>query len=148
MRLMQSVLAAFRPGSEPKGVIMGYVHPRQVRYYEVDQQGVVFNAWYLAWFDEAMSGFLRHKGLLSDMGDEGSCQLVRSEIDWRDGVRYGDDVTIRVEPGRIGTTSFVMHYTVLRGSDITCVAKIVYVSIHRDGSGKRPVPPLLRKALT
>jgi acyl-CoA thioester hydrolase len=33
-----------------------YTFPVVVPYYQVDQQGVVFNMWYLAWFDEAMSG--------------------------------------------------------------------------------------------
>ena len=33
-----------------------------VRYLEVDAQGVVFNSWYLAWFDEAMTAFLRTAG--------------------------------------------------------------------------------------
>ena len=32
--------------------------PVSVRYLEVDQQGVVFNMWYLAYFDDAMTAFL------------------------------------------------------------------------------------------
>ena len=37
--------------------------PVAVRYLEVDAQGVVFNAWYLAWFDEAMAAFFADRGL-------------------------------------------------------------------------------------
>lgn len=33
------------------------------RYGEVDQQGVVFNAHYLTWFDEACTAFLDHLGV-------------------------------------------------------------------------------------
>ena len=33
------------------------------RFAEVDQQGVVFNAHYLTWFDEARTGFLDHLGV-------------------------------------------------------------------------------------
>src|SRR5262245_36879195 len=97
-----------------EATVVGYIHPWQVRYYEADQQGVVFNAWYLAWFDEAMSGFLRHKRLDdARMREHGiDFQLVRSEIDWRGGVSYGDDVSIAVEPGRIGNTSFDVHFQV------------------------------------
>jgi acyl-CoA thioester hydrolase len=129
---------------------MAYVQPWQVRYYEADQQGVVFNAWYLAWFDEAFTNFLRYKGLsISELVNHGiDFQLVHSEIDWISGVRFGEDVSIAVEPGRIGTTSFDVHYTVLRDDVATCTAKIVYVSISSDGAGKQPVPALLRKALT
>lgn len=128
---------------------MAYIHQWHVRYYEVDQQNVVFNGWYLGWFDEALSGFLRHQGLsVAVMEEEGiDFQLVRSEIEWRAGVRYGDEISIAVEPLRIGTTSFDVGYSVLRGPEVTCTAKIVYVSIATDGSGKQPVPGPLRRAL-
>lgn len=76
------------------------------------------------------------------------CLNADSEIDWISGVGFGDDLSIAVEPGRIGTTSFDVHYTVLRDDVATCTAKIVYVSISSDGAGKQPVPALLRKALT
>ncbi|GAA3383824.1 acyl-CoA thioesterase [Cryptosporangium minutisporangium] len=127
-----------------------FVLPWRARYYEIDQQGVVFNAWYLAWFDEAMSAFLADRGLGGDaMVAAGfDVQLVRSEIDWRDGVRWGDSVEIVVRPGRIGTTSFDVHFCVRRDGRDTCTARIVYVSIASDGSGKTPVPSALRAVLT
>ena len=37
--------------------------PVQVRYMEVDAQNVVFNAWYLTYFDEAFTAFLQSRGL-------------------------------------------------------------------------------------
>jgi acyl-CoA thioester hydrolase len=125
------------------------VVPWRARYYEVDQQGVVFNSWYLAWFDEAMTIFLSHHGLdyaaLVSAGID--FQLVRSEIDWRAGVRWGEAVEIAVRPGRTGTTSFEVHYAVRRSGAEICTARIVYVSIARDGSGKIPVPDLLLAGL-
>jgi acyl-CoA thioester hydrolase len=41
--------------------VTSYRH--QVRYLEVDQQGVVFNMWYLGYFDEAMAAYLEDGGL-------------------------------------------------------------------------------------
>lgn len=124
--------------SQPTGE---FVIPWRARYYEVDQQGVVFNSWYLAWFDEAMSSFLAGRGLDSAvMAAEGlDFQLVRSEIDWRAGVRWGESVEVVVRPGRIGNTSFDVEFAVRRGGEETCTAKIVYVSVAPDGSGKTPV---------
>jgi acyl-CoA thioester hydrolase len=123
--------------------------PWRARYYEVDQQGVVFNSWYLAWFDEAMLIFLSRRGLdnaaLTAAGID--YQLVRSEIDWRTGVRFDEAVEIAVRPGRIGTTSFDVHFAVRRGGAETCAARIVYVAVARAGTGKIPVPDLLRAAL-
>ena len=40
-----------------------FSHPIVVRYHEMDMQGVVFNMWYLAYFDEAMSVFIEANDL-------------------------------------------------------------------------------------
>jgi acyl-CoA thioester hydrolase len=124
--------------------------PVTVRYLEVDAQGVVFNAWYLAWFDEAMAAFFAHGGLpYTAMRAAGyDVQLVRSEIDWTAGVGFGDRIEIAVSTGRIGRTSFALDFEVRRdGSAVTCAARTVYVVIATDGSGKREIPPLISAAL-
>ena len=96
---------------------MAFTMPVAVRYLEVDAQGVVFNAWYLAWFDEAMAAFLAHGGLpYASMVAAGfDVQLVRSEIDWKAGIGFGDQVEIAVSTARIGHTSFALDFEVRRG---------------------------------
>jgi len=124
--------------------------PVAVRYLEVDAQGVVFNSWYLAWFDEAMAAFLAHRGLpYASMMDAGyDVQLVRSEIDWTAGIGFRDRVGIAVSTARIGRTSFALDFEVRRNtSEVTCLARTVYVVIATDGSGKREIPPLIAAAL-
>jgi len=39
-----------------------FVHRVEVHFYEVDQVGVVFNAWYLAWCDDARLAYLASRG--------------------------------------------------------------------------------------
>lgn len=127
-----------------------FTMPVGVRYLEVDAQGVVFNAWYLAWFDEAMAAFLADRGLpYRSMMDAGyDVQLVRSEIDWTAGVGFGDRIEVAVSTARIGRTSFALDFQVLRnGSEVTCAARTAYVVIAADGSGKREIPPLIAAAL-
>jgi acyl-CoA thioester hydrolase len=128
---------------------MTFTHPVTVRYLEVDAQGVVFNAWYLAWFDDAMTAFLLHGGLpYRTMLNAGfDVQLVRSEIDWKAGVGFEDDVEIAVSTARIGRTSFALDFEVRRGAAVTCAARTVYVVIAADASGKREIPPLIADAL-
>jgi len=113
-----------------------FLFPVTVRYLEVDAQNVVFNAWYLAWFDEAMAAFLADRGLpYKQMLDAGhDVQLVRSEIDWRSGVGWGDDVVVAVSTARLGRTSFVLDFDVRRGEEAA-------------GSGRRETPPMLADAL-
>jgi acyl-CoA thioester hydrolase len=129
---------------------MTFSMPVTVRYLEVDAQGVVFNAWYLAWFDEALAAYLAHRGLpYPSMIDAGyDVQLVRSEIDWKAGIGFGDDVAIAVSTAGIGRTSFALDFQVRRGPvEVTCEARTIYVVIATDGSGKRAVPPLIAAAL-
>lgn len=126
-----------------------YTHPISVRYLEVDQQGVAFNMWYLAYFDDALTGFLEHNGVpyrvLTDAGLD--VQLVHSEIDWTGGVAWQDDVGVTVTCLSIGTTSFALAFDVLRSGASVATGRTVYVVIATDGSGKRRVPDFLRRAL-
>ena len=83
---------------------MTFTYRHTVRYLEVDAQNVVFNSWYLAWFDDAMSAFLEHGGLpYKEMLAAGyDVQLVRTEIDWRAGVGFQDvlDIAVVDRPAR------------------------------------------------
>ena len=128
---------------------MTFTLARTVRYWEVDAQGVVFNSWYLAWFDDAMTEFLEHGGLTyKDMLAAGyDVQLVRSEIDWRSGVGFQDAVEVAVSTARLGRTSFALDFEVRRGGAVTCAGRTVYVVVAADGSGKCAIPPLIRAAL-
>lgn len=120
-----------------------------VRYIEIDQQGVVFNAWYLMYFDEAMTAFLSHRGLSYDALRTGGhdVMLVHSEIDWRDGLRWGDRAAIDVSCARAGRTSFALDFRARRGEDVVVEAQTVYAVVATDGSGARTIPRPLRQAL-
>lgn len=126
-----------------------FVLPVNVRYLEVDAQGVVFNMWYLAYFDDALTAFLGHHGLSYGalMAAGYDVQLVHAEIDWRGGVRWQDDVGVAVRLARQGTTSFALAYEVRRSGEPVVSAEVVYVCVATDGSGKRALPALLRRGL-
>lgn len=126
-----------------------YTHPIAVRYLEVDQQGVVFNMWYLAYFDDAMTGFLAARGVPYEamMARGYDVQLVNSDITWRKGVGWGDDVGVAVSTSRLGSTSFVLDFSVRVAGEECVTGRTVYVVIATDGSGKRTIPSFLREAL-
>lgn len=132
--------------------------PITPRYAEVDQQGVVFNGHYLTWFDEACTGFLDHldvtyPGLIASGYD---IQVVHSEIDFKGPVRWRDAVRVEVHCETIGSTSFTLSFGVLRGTDdgtaieqqVAVQGHNVYVVVSTDDWAKRPIPPVLREALT
>jgi acyl-CoA thioester hydrolase len=105
--------------------------------------------WYFAWFDEAMARFLGEAGYpyLTMIADGLDVQLVHTEADWREGVRYGESVTVDVVTDKIGSTSFTLSFTVRVGAQVRSTARTVYVVVATDGSGKQPVPPKLLAAL-
>lgn len=130
--------------------------PITPRYAEVDQQGVVFNGHYLTWFDEACTGFLDHldvtyPGLIASGYD---IQVVHSEIDFSAPVRWRDTVGVEVHCERIGSTSFTLGFNVMRSKDGESERQTavrghnVYVVVSTEDWAKRPIPALLREALT
>lgn len=132
------------------------VYRHRVRYFEADQQGVVFNMWYLGYFDEAMTQHLADGGLdYTDMTAAGfDVQLVRSEIEWQAPLRWPGDVEVVVTTEATGTTSFTLAFDVSAVPGTTGAAgatvargRTVYVVISADGSGKQPIPLALAAAL-
>jgi acyl-CoA thioester hydrolase len=127
--------------------------PLTPRYMEVDQQGVVFNGWYLTWFDEAMTAWLDHRGIdYAGMIAQGlDVQNVHAELDYRKGVRWREQVHVAVSLARVGTKSFTLHFQVRRGAADrreACVdGAVVYALVAIDGSGARAIPDRLREAL-
>ena len=126
------------------------------RYAEIDQQGVVFNGHYLTWFDEACTALLdevavSYPELISSGVD---FQVVHSEIDYLNSVRWRDAVRVQAHCDHVGTTSFAVAFTVLRcAQDTEGVEQVavrgrnVYVVVSTEDWTKRPLPERLRAAL-
>jgi acyl-CoA thioester hydrolase len=127
-----------------------FVHPIDVRYLEVDMQGVVFNMWYLAYIDDAMSAFLGAGGAsypeLIAAGYD--VQVVHAELDWRAGLRWGEPAGVAVRPVELGRTSFRLSFEFRQAGQPVATAEVVYVCIGTNGTGKRPIPDRLRARLT
>jgi acyl-CoA thioester hydrolase len=121
----------------------------EVRYLEADQQGVVFNMWYLGYFDEAMASFLADGGLpYPELLASGlDVQLVHTEIDWRSPLRWPGEAIVEVSLERAGRTSFDLRFEVSSAQGPVATGRTVYVVVATDGSGKREMPPSLRLAL-
>jgi acyl-CoA thioester hydrolase len=131
-------------------VTADFRHRVDVRYLEVDRQGVVFNMWYLAYLDDAMTGYLRERGIAYEqlIADGLEVQLVHTDIDWSGAVRWQDDVWIEVRTATVGTTSFSLGFVITVAGRPVCRARTVYVLVADDGSGKRPLSAAHRAALT
>ncbi len=128
---------------------MPFTHVVDVRYLEADQQGVVFNMWYLAYFDDALAAFLAHGGLAYQdlMGAGYDVQLVHTEVDWQGPLRWGEQAEIDVALGRLGDTSFTLQFGVRVGERPVATGETVYVTVEMEGWTKVAVPEAVREAL-
>jgi acyl-CoA thioester hydrolase len=140
---------AKRDDARAEGAARVHTYRHQVRYFECDQQGVVFNMWYLGYFDEALGAFIGGGGLsVAELIDSGyDVQLVHSEIDWVGPLRWGDEAVIAVRLLGTGRTSFRIGFEVSAGGVIAATGQTVYVAIRTDGSGKVPIPAGLAAAI-
>lgn len=134
--------------------VPAYSLPIVPRFAEIDPQNVVFNAHYLTWFDEALTGYFDHLGAsYPDLMAAGlDMQLVHTEIDYAAPVRWRDEVRVAVVCEAVGTTSFTIGFSVLRrrgGSDETLAVRgrNIYVVVSTEDWSKRSVPDTLRKAM-
>jgi len=113
-------------------------------------QGVVFNAHWLTYFDDAMTRFFEWLGhdtraLFLDSGFD--CMLVKAVVEWAGPAGWEDDVAIAVAPSRIGTASFDIRFEASVEGRAACAATITYVSVKRGTHETQPVPAEIRSRL-
>jgi acyl-CoA thioester hydrolase len=118
-----------------------------VRYAECDQQGVVFNAHYLAYADEAMIAVMAELGTpYADLLARGlDTSVVASELSWVAPARWGDVVQVDGEVERVGRTSFTVAFTISVEDQPCCRVRTSYVLTDLERQ-PTPVPDDLRQA--
>lgn len=123
--------------------------PTTTHYYHYDQQGVVFNMWYLSFIEDARNAWFAHRGypLEQLLADGLDIQVVHVDLGWRAAVRYGDEVRVEVRTERIGTTSLTLAFDVLARDEVCASGTSTYVIVDAGISGKAPVPAAMREAL-
>ena len=102
---------------------MTFVHKEIVRFRDLDSLGHMNNAVYATFLEQARIAFLAPLG-----AQVTNMILARLEIDFRAQVSQGDEVEIEVTPGRVGTKSFELAYTMRVGETVVAEAKSVLVA--------------------
>jgi acyl-CoA thioester hydrolase len=149
----------------------GFRYLLDVRFFEVDSLGVVFNMWYLGWCDEAMSAFMESigHGYATLRASGLDAVLRKAELEWFDSLEAFQQVEIAVRVDYVGTTSFRLRYAIERVTDrvnervnerVTdrvdisgregrkCAGvAITYVCVEIAGRAVTAIPPGLREAL-
>jgi acyl-CoA thioester hydrolase len=125
-----------------------FVHRIRVRYAEVDNQGVVFNAHWLTYCDDACTRFMESLGFGPDFWvREFDVMLVRAQLEWSAPAHFDDWIDVEVVPARLGTKSFDLRYRARVLGALACEATITYVSTAPGENTSVPIPPHVREAL-
>jgi len=121
-----------------------------VRTYELDFYGVVNNAVYLHYLEEARLDFLRQLGVdFFKMVDEGIVPVVaRAAVEYKIPIRGGDIILVKGELVKLGGSSMEMRYVLtskVSGRDMA-FGDTLLVFINNNGKPTR-IPEAFRAAL-
>jgi len=100
----------------------------KVRDYELDMQGIVNNGVYFNYLEHARHEYLLAKGVdFAALTAQGiHLVVIRSELDYKNSLKSGDDFVVQVELERISKVKFGFRQKVIRLSDEkVCVEGLV-----------------------
>lgn len=127
--------------------------PARVRYAEIDAQGVVFNANYLAYFDTAITEYLRALpyayGLGGDKAAGTDFHIVKATVEYRAPIRFDDEIEVGVRTARLGRTSIVYALAIFAkgGADALSTGEVIWVNTNLAAHKSAPLPGALVAAV-
>lgn len=132
------------------GVSEPFRHQVRVRYSECDLQGIVFNANYLTYVDDALTELWRAAvpGGYTGMVESGVDLVVgEANIRYLAPARVDDVVNLDATVTRMGTTGLTLEVAISsQGRELTRVT-MRYVFVTAKEGGKVPIPDEVRNAL-
>lgn len=122
--------------------------PTRVRYSEMDNQGIVFNAHYLTYFDTAITEYIVAIGLDYEGEVKASnhdYHAVRAVVEWKAPIGKREDIEVFVRPGRIGRTSLTFTFEIHPAGkeDLRTTGEVVWVYTNQETHQSAPLPESL-----
>ena len=125
-----------------------FFYSLRVRYSEVDQQGVVFNAHYLTYFDVAITEYMRalnydYRSQPERTGTD--FHVVKSLVEYKAPIRFDEEIDVGVRTGRLGRTSVSFELAIFGkdGEELRSLGEIVWVNADQATHKAARIPPEL-----
>jgi acyl-CoA thioester hydrolase len=124
-------------------------HQMRVRYAECDLQGVVFNAHYLAYFDQSLTelwraAFRSYQAML-DRGVD--VVVAEAHVRFRTPARFDEQLTLAIAVTQLGNTSIVSEHRIDRDGEVVVEGTLRHVLVERESLTKTPIPDWMRDQL-
>jgi acyl-CoA thioester hydrolase len=125
----------------------------RVRYAEIDAQGVVFNGNYLAYFDTAITEYIRalpyKYGLGGDKAAGTDFHIVKATVEYKAPIRFDDDIEVGVRTARLGRTSIVYQLAIFpKGREaVLSTGEVIWVNTDLAAHKSAPLPEALIAAV-
>ncbi len=116
-----------------------FCHRTRVRYGEVDQQGVVFNARYLDYGDIAVTEYWRAVGFRFSGEDVMEFHVARAEVDFKKPIYPDEEIALWARTERVGNSSMTVLVELHGGAGDDLRAIIREVQVHVDLATHRPI---------
>jgi acyl-CoA thioester hydrolase len=127
-----------------------FIHRLRVRYAECDQQGVLFNANYLAYIDHTITELWRAAyGGYNEMLSRGvDIVVAEANLRFRGSAAFDEEVTVAATITNIGTTSVSSAYAFTAADERPLLdATMRHVFVDRATATKTPLPEWARAGL-
>ena len=123
----------------------------RVRWAEVDQQGIVFNAHYLTYFDVGITEYWRAIGLPYPDGVAGTgsdLYVAKAMVTYHGSAGYDDVLEIGVRAARLGNSSVTFAVEIRREGQLLTTGEVVYVNAELETRRAHALPARVRQAIT
>jgi acyl-CoA thioester hydrolase len=122
--------------------------PTRVRYSEVDNQAIVFNAHYLTYFDCAITEYIVAIGYEYEKEVEATnhdFHTVRAVVEWSQPITKREDIEVFVRPGRIGRSSLTFTFEIHPAGqeDLRTTGEVVWVYTNQETHQSAALPQSL-----
>lgn len=121
-----------------------------MRYSECDPQGVVFNAHYLAYADNAMTELWRETvdgGYQAMVAGGIDMVVAEAQLGFLAPARFDDELDVEATVTRLGNTGMTTIVRILRDKDLLVEVQLRHVFVDAGGAGKIPIPETVRRGL-
>jgi YbgC/YbaW family acyl-CoA thioester hydrolase len=123
-----------------------HVERVRVALSDTDAMGVVHYKNVFRFFELAETEFMRSIGFPYSNGWTAGFPRVQASVAFRKGLRYDDLIDVRVRPSKVGTSSVVFEFTILREGEVCVEGSVTCVAVG-EGRSSQPLPEAVRAAL-